>query len=108
VPTFNYHCRKDRGGCGHRFTARKSIPSKEKVVCASCGTTWLQKKKLPDGSRIPVIEWLKPDVSEFKKPPVASPPPPPPVQSEPELVVVPEVAVAESPRRRDWREVNRA
>jgi hypothetical protein len=54
--TSTYTCRKDRGGCGKVFTARKSIYTLDQVTCPSCGGNWQRAKKLEGGRRISMIE----------------------------------------------------
>lgn len=68
MPTFHYECRKDRGGCGHKFVARKAVISADRVICMGCGTTWQQTKKLADGSRVPIVERLLPQITRIPDP----------------------------------------
>ena len=54
--TSTYTCKKDRGGCGKVFTARKSIYTLDQVTCPLCGANHQRSKKMEGGSRIPIIE----------------------------------------------------
>ena len=59
-----YFCRKDRGGCGQRFSASKSETSKLKVVCPACGSYGGKKKK--DGTYVIEIEPMVPRETHFR------------------------------------------